>query len=54
MTIRDAPKGSSASGALLIAALRLLPKNAVSRLAGRIVSLRLPALLQHSWYRSSG
>jgi phosphatidylserine decarboxylase len=31
---------------LLIAALRLLPKNAISRLAGRIVSLRLPALLQ--------
>ena len=30
----------------MIAALRLLPKNALSRLAGRIVSLRLPALLQ--------
>jgi phosphatidylserine decarboxylase len=46
MTIRDAHRGSTATGALLIAALRLLPKNAVSRLAGRIVSLRLPALLQ--------
>jgi phosphatidylserine decarboxylase len=46
MTFRDAPMESSASGACLIAALRLLPKNAVSRLAGRIVSLRLPALLQ--------
>jgi phosphatidylserine decarboxylase len=46
MTIRDAPMGSSAAGALLIAALRLLPKNAISRLAGRIVSLRLPAPLQ--------
>jgi phosphatidylserine decarboxylase len=46
MTVRDAERGSSATGALLIAALRLLPKNAVSRLAGRIVSLRLPAFLQ--------
>jgi phosphatidylserine decarboxylase len=46
MTIRDANTGRSASGALLIAALRLLPKNAISRLAGRVVSLRLPALLQ--------
>ncbi len=46
MTVREAPMRGSASGALLIAALRLLPKNASSRLAGRIVSLRLPALLQ--------
>ncbi|MBW1688462.1 MAG: phosphatidylserine decarboxylase [Deltaproteobacteria bacterium] len=46
MTGRDANTGRSTSGALLIAALRLLPKNAISRLAGRVVSLRLPALLQ--------
>jgi phosphatidylserine decarboxylase len=46
MTIRDAPMQSSASGAWLIAALRLLPRNALSRLAGRIVSVRLPAPLQ--------
>ena len=46
MAVRDAPTGSSASGALLIAALRFLPKNAVSRLAGRIVSVRLPGPLQ--------
>jgi len=46
MTIRDASTGSSAWRALLIAALRVLPKNAISRLAGRIVSLRLPPLLQ--------
>jgi phosphatidylserine decarboxylase len=46
MAIRDAQGGGSTTGALLIAALRLLPKNAISRLAGRIVSLRLPALLQ--------
>jgi phosphatidylserine decarboxylase len=46
MTVRDANPGRAASGALLIAALRLLPKNAISRLAGRVVSLRLPALLQ--------
>lgn len=52
MTIRDGPTGSSASGALLIAALRLLPKNAVSRLAGRIVSVRLPALLQRFQIRA--
>jgi len=38
--------GISVSGALLITVLRLLPKNAISRLAGRIVSQRLPALLQ--------
>lgn len=36
----------SASGALLITALRHLPKNALSRLAGRIVSIRLPQPLQ--------
>jgi phosphatidylserine decarboxylase len=46
MTIRDARREGSASRAFLIAALRLLPKNALSRLAGRIVALRLPALLQ--------
>jgi phosphatidylserine decarboxylase len=46
MAIRDVHGGGSVTGALLIAALRLLPKNAISRLAGRIVSLRLPALLQ--------
>jgi phosphatidylserine decarboxylase len=54
MTIRHAPKGISASGALLIAALRLLPKNAISRLAGRIVSLRLPVLLQRCQIRAFG
>lgn len=36
----------TASGALLISALRALPKNAMSRLAGRFVSLRLPQPLQ--------
>jgi len=46
MTDRDAHGGSPATGALLIAALRLLPKNAISRLAGRFVSLRWPARLQ--------
>jgi phosphatidylserine decarboxylase len=46
MAIRDVHGGGSVTGALLIAALCLLPKNAISRLAGRIVSLRLPALLQ--------
>lgn len=34
------------SGALLISALRLLPRNAISRLAGRLISLRLPEPLQ--------
>jgi phosphatidylserine decarboxylase len=34
------------TGSLLIAALRLLPKNALSRLAGRFVSIRWPRPLQ--------
>jgi len=34
------------AGSLLIAALRLIPKNAISRLAGRFVSMRLPGPLQ--------
>ena len=36
----------SASDALLISALRHLPKNAMSRLAGHLVSIRLPQPLQ--------
>jgi phosphatidylserine decarboxylase len=42
----------SSSGSLLIAALRLLPKNALSRLAGRLVSLRLPGPLQRLQIRA--
>jgi phosphatidylserine decarboxylase len=52
MTSRDVHGGGSATGALLIAALRLLPKNAISRLAGRFVTLRLPARLQRWQIRS--
>ncbi len=36
----------SASGALLISVLRCLPRNAISRLAGHLVSVRLPQPLQ--------
>jgi len=36
----------SVSGALLIGALRRLPRNAMSRFAGRLVSIRLPQPLQ--------
>lgn len=36
----------SPRGALLISALRLLPRNAISRLAGRLLSVRLPQPVQ--------
>lgn len=36
----------STRGALLISALRLLPRNAISRLAGRLIEVRLPQPLQ--------
>jgi phosphatidylserine decarboxylase len=46
------------SGSRLIAALRLLPKNALSRLAGRFVSIRWPRPLQrlqiHAFARAFG
>lgn len=40
------------NGPLLIAALRLLPKNALSRLAGRFVSIRWPGPLQRLQIRA--
>jgi len=40
------------TGPLLIAALRLIPKNALSRLAGRFVSVRWPAPLQRLQIRA--
>ncbi|MCH7869032.1 MAG: phosphatidylserine decarboxylase [Myxococcales bacterium] len=36
----------TARGALLISALRLLPRNAISRLAGHLIGIRLPQPLQ--------
>jgi phosphatidylserine decarboxylase len=36
----------STRGALLISALRLLPRNAISRLAGHLIGIRLPQPLQ--------
>jgi phosphatidylserine decarboxylase len=40
------------AGSLLIAALRLMPKNALSRLAGRFVSVRWPGPLQRLQIRA--
>ena len=40
------------AGSLLIAALRLIPKNALSRLAGRFVSVRWPGPLQRLQIRA--
>jgi phosphatidylserine decarboxylase len=43
---------NSSTGSLLIAALRLVPKNALSRLAGQFVSIRWPGPLQRLQIRA--